>query len=121
MAHPDHSHSSIPKGISPKHYLASIKEQDSYLRFFIESIDMSANLPQAVQSSEDPQAFVKWSQEVYKIANAKDTNPDHKLNTLALGFKAIPVYDEFTNQPITATENYVEDADYLVQYYYKNI
>ena len=112
MAHPDHSHSSIPKGISPKHYLASIKEQDSYLRFFIESIDMSANLPQAVQSSEDPQAFVKWSQEVYKIANAKDTNPDHKLNTLALGFKAIPVYDEFTNQPITATENYVEDADW---------
>ena len=112
MAHPDHSYSSIPEGISPKQYIASIKEQDSFLRFFIESIDMSANLPQAVQSSEDPQAFVKWSQEVYKIANAKDTSPDHKLNTLALGFKAIPVYNQFTNQPITATEDYVGDADW---------
>jgi hypothetical protein len=111
IPHPDDDSIFITKGISPKQWIAGRALENTQLIAVIQGLDITGNLPRAIQSNDDPNAYSNWIKAVHDIAN-KNKDPNQKFSTLGIGYKAIPVYSKATGQQLDTNVDYADQVDW---------
>ena len=111
ISHPDDDNIFITKGISPKQWIAGRALQNSQLIAVIQGLDITGNLPRAIQSNDDPNAYSNWIKAVHDIAK-KNKDPNQKFSTLGIAYKAIPVYSKSTGQKLDTNVDYADQVDW---------